>query len=151
MTALRVEINGVVQEGEVDARLLLVDFIREELGLTGTHSGCGACTVIVDGQPVKSCLMLAVQADGGNVTTIEGIGSEDAPHPVQEAFIAEGAVQCGYCTPGFVVSAVALLDRIPSPSDEEVRKGLLGNVCRCGCYQGIRAAVQRAGDGGSRA
>ena len=142
-------VNGVAYTREVDPRLLLVDFVRAELGLTGAHSGCddgmcGACTVKVDGQPVKSCLMLAVQANGAEVTTIEGLGTETDLHPVQQAFIDAGAVQCGYCTPGFVVAASALLERNPAPSDAEIRDGLIGNLCRCGCYQNIRAAVTLA-------
>ena len=147
--SIQTVVNGIEYEREVDPRLLLVDFIRAELGLTGAHSGCddgmcGACTVKVDGQPVKSCLMLAVQANGAEVTTIEGLGTETDLHPVQQAFIDAGAVQCGYCTPGFVVAASALLERNPAPSDAEIRDGLIGNLCRCGCYQNIRAAVTLA-------
>jgi carbon-monoxide dehydrogenase small subunit len=146
---IRTVVNGIAHEREVDARLLLVDLLRAELGLTGVHSGCddglcGACTVTVDGQPVKSCLMLAVQADGTEITTVEGLGTEDDLHPVQQAFIDAGAVQCGFCTPGFVVAASALLERTPAPSDQEIREGLIGNLCRCGCYQNIRAAVTLA-------
>jgi carbon-monoxide dehydrogenase small subunit len=147
--SIRTVVNGVVHERDVEPRLLLVDFLRADLGLTGAHSGCddglcGACTVIVDDEPVKSCLMLAVQANGTAVTTIEGLGAADGLHPVQQAFIDAGAVQCGYCTPGFVVAAAALLERIPQPTDAEIREELVGNLCRCGCYQQIRAAVTAA-------
>jgi carbon-monoxide dehydrogenase small subunit len=133
----------------VDPRLLLTDFLRADLGLTGAHMGCddgmcGACTVKVDGRPVKSCLMLAIQADGARMTTVEGLGTSADLHPVQQAFIDAGAVQCGYCTPGFVVATSALLERTPAPTDAEIRDGLVGNLCRCGCYQNIRAAVALA-------
>lgn len=146
--ALNVEVNGVSYERDVEPRLLLVDFLRQ-LGLTGTHSGCddglcGACTVLVDGEPMKSCLLLAVQVDGCKLTTVEGIGDGGSLHPIQQAFIECEAVQCGYCTPGFVVAGAALLQRDPTPTDEAIREGLLGNLCRCGCYQNIRRAVHRA-------
>jgi carbon-monoxide dehydrogenase small subunit len=146
---IAVAVNGTGREAEVEGRLLLVDFLREELGLTGTHSACddgvcGACTVLVDGQPVKSCLMLAAQVDGGDVTTVEGIGAPQSLHPVQQAFVEAGAVQCGYCTPGMVVATAALLARNPDPDDEAIRAGLVGNVCRCGSYQAIRDAVRLA-------
>jgi carbon-monoxide dehydrogenase small subunit len=146
---IAVAVNGTEREAEVEGRLLLVDFLREELGLTGTHSACddgvcGACTVLVDGQPVKSCLMLAAQVDGGDVTTVEGIGAPQSLHPVQQAFVEAGAVQCGYCTPGMVVATAALLARNPDPDDEAIRAGLVGNVCRCGSYQAIRDAVRLA-------
>jgi len=149
---VRTVVNGTEHERDVDPRLLLVDFLRGDLGLTGAHVGCddglcGACTVKVDGQPVKSCLMLAIQADGAEITTVEGLGSSGALHPVQQAFIDNGAVQCGYCTPGFLVAACALLERNPTPSDAEIREGLVGNLCRCGCYQNIRAAVTQASGG----
>jgi len=151
MSAIRAVVNGVEHEREVEPRVLLLDLLRAELGLTGTHSGCddgvcGACTVLVDGAPVKSCLMLAVQADGAEVTTVEGLARDGGRSAVQEAFIAAGAVQCGYCTPGFVVAATALLERIPAPSDEQIREGLVGNLCRCGCYPQIRRAVRQAGE-----
>jgi aerobic carbon-monoxide dehydrogenase small subunit len=144
-----VTVNGTGREAEVEGRVLLVDFLREELGLTGTHSACddgvcGACTVLADGQPVKSCLMLAAQVDGGDVTTVEGIGAPQSLHPVQQAFVDAGAVQCGYCTPGMVVATAALLARNPDPDDEAIRAGLVGNVCRCGGYQAIRDAVRLA-------
>jgi carbon-monoxide dehydrogenase small subunit len=146
---VRTDVNGVSHERDVDPRLLLVDFLRADLGLTGVHSGCddglcGACTVKVDGEPVKSCLMLAIQADGAEVTTVEGLGAPGSLHPVQQAFIDAGAVQCGYCTPGFVMATTALLERTPKPDDAEIREGLVGNLCRCGCYQNIRAAVTKA-------
>lgn len=147
--AVQVTVNGVRHAREVAPRTLLLDFLREDLGLTGAHSGCddglcGTCTVLLDGQPVKSCLLLAAQVDGAEVTTVEGLRRGDALHPVQQAFIDEHAVQCGYCTPGFVVAAVALLHRDPEPTDESVRDGLLGNLCRCGSYQNIRRAVLTA-------
>jgi carbon-monoxide dehydrogenase small subunit len=151
---IRTVVNGVAHEREVDPRLLLVDFLRADLELTGAHMGCddgmcGACTVKVDGRAVKSCLMLAIQADGAEVTTVEGLGTGADLHPVQQAFIDAGAVQCGYCTPGFVVAASALLERTPAPTDAEIRDGLVGNLCRCGCYQNIRAAVNLASAAGT--
>jgi carbon-monoxide dehydrogenase small subunit len=146
---IAVSVNGAPRDADVEARLLLVDFLREDLGLTGTHSACddgvcGACTVLVDGQPVKSCLMLAAQVDGADVTTVEGMGAPQSLHPVQQAFVDAGAVQCGYCTPGMVVATAALLARNPDPDDAAIRAGLLGNVCRCGGYQAIRDAVRLA-------
>jgi carbon-monoxide dehydrogenase small subunit len=146
---IAVTVNGTRREAEVEGRLLLVDFLREDLGLTGTHSACddgvcGACTVIVDGEPIKSCLMLAAQVDGVDVTTVEGLGGPQSLHPVQQAFVDAGAVQCGYCTPGMVVATTALLARNPDPDDEAIRAGLIGNVCRCGGYQAIRDAVRLA-------
>ena len=146
---LTVEVNGARHERAVEPRMLLVDLLREDLGLTGTHVGCddgvcGSCTVLVGGQPLKSCLMLAVQADGASVTTIEGIGTPQALDPMQRAFIEAGAVQCGYCTPGMVIAARALLERNPDPDDAAIRDGLRGNICRCGGYQAIRDAVRLA-------
>jgi carbon-monoxide dehydrogenase small subunit len=146
---ISVTVNGTRREAEVEGRLVLVDFLRDDLGLTGTHSACddgvcGACTVLVDGQPVKSCLMLAAQVDDVEVTTVEGIGAPQSLHPIQQAFVDAGAVQCGYCTPGMVVAAAALLARNPDPDDEAIRAGLVGNVCRCGGYQAIRDAVRLA-------
>lgn len=145
-----VEVNRQRYERTFEPRLLLVDFIRRDLGLTGAHSGCddglcGACTVLVDGEPVKSCLLLAVQVDGQRVTTVEGVGAAGR-HPVQQAFVDEGAVQCGYCTPGFVVASVALLERDPDPDDNAIRASLVGNLCRCGGYQNIRRAVRAAAE-----
>jgi len=143
-------VNGERRRGVVDARLTLTDFLREECGLTGTHLGCehgvcGACTVLLDGDAVRSCLLFAVQADGAAITTVEGIGGRDGSlSPVQEAFRTEHGLQCGFCTPGFVVSVTALLRDNPSPSEEEIRAALSGNLCRCTGYQGIVRAVQKA-------
>lgn len=146
---ITVEVNGEPRQASVEPRLLLVDFLREQLGLTGTHSGCddgvcGACTVLLEGRPVKSCLLLAVQVDGASVTTIEGVGDPHQMDEVQRAFVEAGAVQCGYCTPGMVIAARALLDRNPDPDDAAIRAGMRGNVCRCGGYQAIREAVRLA-------
>jgi aerobic carbon-monoxide dehydrogenase small subunit len=143
-------VNGERRRGVVDARLTLADFLREECGLTGTHLGCehgvcGACTVLLDGDAVRSCLLFAVQVDGAAITTVEGIGGPDGSlSTVQEAFRAEHGLQCGFCTPGFVVSVTALLRDNPSPSEEEIRAALSGNLCRCTGYQGIVRAVQKA-------
>jgi carbon-monoxide dehydrogenase small subunit len=144
-----VTVNGVRQEAEVEPRQLLVYFLREQLGLTGTvvgcdTSSCGACTVLVDGESVKSCTMLAVQADGAEVTTIEGLGSNGEFHPVQQAFHEQHALQCGFCTPGMVLATVSLLAENPSPSDDEIRLALEGNLCRCTGYQNIVKAVKAA-------
>jgi carbon-monoxide dehydrogenase small subunit len=141
-------VNGKQVTREVEPRMLLVHFLREELGLTGTHVGCdttscGACVVHLDGEAVKSCTVLAVQADGGEVTTIEGLANGSL-HPVQQAFHEQHALQCGYCTPGMIMTAVDLLSRNPNPSEEEIRHGLEGNLCRCTGYQNIVAAVQSA-------
>jgi carbon-monoxide dehydrogenase small subunit len=143
-------VNGKRTALDVEPRLLLVHALRDSLGLTGTHVGCdtsscGACTVLVDGVSVKSCTMFAVQAEGSAITTIEGIGSADALHPMQEAFWAEHGLQCGYCTPGMIVSAVDLLQRNPDPSDDEIRAGIEGNLCRCTGYENIVKAVRAAG------
>jgi carbon-monoxide dehydrogenase small subunit len=147
---VRVTVNGREYEREVEPRLLLVHFLRDELGLTGTHVGCdtsncGACTVMLDGDSVKSCTVLAVQADGHAVTTIEGLARNGELHPMQRAFHEHHALQCGYCTPGMIVAATALLERHPNPSDEEIRKGLEGNLCRCTGYHNIVEAVKAAG------
>ena len=148
-------VNGRRVEEEVEPRLLLVQLLRDQLGLTGTHVGCdtsscGACTVHVDGEAVKSCTVLAVQADGSEVTTIEGLASEGAAlHPVQQAFHEQHALQCGYCTPGFVMATVSLLQENPSPSDEEIRRGLEGNLCRCTGYHNIVLAVEAAARAGA--
>jgi len=149
MLAIRLSVNGVAHELDVEPRLLLAHLLREKLGLTGTHIGCdtsscGACTVMLDGKSVKSCTVLAVQADGASVTTIEGLGSDEALHPMQEAFWAEHGLQCGYCTTGMIVSAVDLLSRNPDPSDDEIRAGLEGNLCRCTGYQNIVKSVRAA-------
>ena len=151
--AVRVTVNGTAYEREVEARTLLVDLLRDGLRLTGTHASCeegicGACTVEVEGRLVKSCLMFAVQADGSEVTTIEGVASDGELHPVQEAFRETHAVQCGFCTPGMVVAARALLRENPDPSEDEIRRHLVGNLCRCTGYQSIIAAVRRAAGAG---
>ncbi len=147
--AISVTVNGAVHTLEVEPRLLLVHFLRDVLNLTGAHVGCetsicGACTVLVDGQAVKSCTMFAVQADGGEITTIEGIGAEGNLHPVQEGFWEHHGLQCGYCTPGMIIAGVQLLDRNASPNVDEIRHGLEGNLCRCTGYQHIVQAVQYA-------
>jgi carbon-monoxide dehydrogenase small subunit len=145
-----VSVNGQATEATVEPRLTLADYLRETCGLTGTHLGCehgacGACTVLVDGQAVRSCLMFAVQADGSDVTTVEGVASEGGElSPVQAALRECHGLQCGFCTPGFVMSITALLRDNPKPSDEEIREGLSGNFCRCTGYQGIVNAVHRA-------
>ena len=149
---VQVSVNGQPTEATVEPRLTLADFIRYELGLTGTHLGCehgacGACTVLVDGQAMRSCLMFAVQADGCEVTTVEGIASGDGElSPVQAALRECHGLQCGFCTPGFVMSITALLRDNPTPTDEEIREGLSGNFCRCTGYQGIVNAVHRAAE-----
>ena len=143
-------VNGEARTIEVEPRRLLVHAIREDLGLTGTHVGCdtsncGACTVHLDGEGVKSCTVLAVQADGGEVKTIEGMAAPDGTlHPLQEAFWNDHALQCGYCTPGMIMSAADLLQRNPNPSDEEIRDGMNRNLCRCCAYGNIKNAVKRA-------
>ena len=141
-----VSVNGTSHEHEVEPRLLLVHYLRDVLGLTGTNVGCdtsscGACTVLVDGESAKSCTMLAVQADGSEVTTIEGLADGDEMHPMQEAFRQNHGLQCGYCTPGMVMAAVSLLDEIPHPTEREVREGLEGNLCRCTGYHNIVLSV----------
>ena len=145
------EVNGEQLEMEVPARRLLVHFIRDDLGLTGTHVGCdtgncGACTVHLDGEPVKSCMLLAVQADGAKVATVEGLAPEGELTALQRAFNEHHALQCGYCTPGMLMSATALLERNPSPSEEDVRYALQGNICRCTGYVNIVEAVLSAGN-----
>jgi aerobic carbon-monoxide dehydrogenase small subunit len=142
-------VNGVAQTTGVEPRMLLAHFLREELNLTGTHIGCdtsncGACTVWLDGEAVKSCTVLALQADGHEVTTIEGIAGEGQMHPMQQAFHEAHGLQCGYCTPGMVMTAIKLLEQNPSASEEEIRAGLEGNLCRCTGYQNIVAAVKAA-------
>jgi aerobic carbon-monoxide dehydrogenase small subunit len=149
---VQVTVNGRAQQRLVEPRVTLADFLREKCGLTGTHLGCehgacGACTVLLDGQAVRSCLIFAVQADGQEVTTVEGIaGDEGELSPVQAAMRECHGLQCGFCTPGFVVSITALLRDNPKPSDEEIREGLSGNFCRCTGYQGIVNAVHRAAE-----
>ncbi len=150
--AVRLNVNGVEHQLEVEPRLLLVHALRERLGLTGTHVGCdtsncGACTVHLDGKAVKSCTVLAVQADGAEVTTIEGLAPEGELHPLQEAFWNDHALQCGYCTPGMIMAAAGLLAENPSPTEAEVRRGLEGNLCRCTGYHNIVKAVLDASKG----
>ena len=149
MTRVTVTVDGVQYSDDVEPRLLLVQHLRENLGKTGTvigcdTSNCGACTVHLDGVSVKSCTVLAVQADGHEVTTIEGLASDGELHPMQPAFHENHALQCGYCTPGMIMSACALLNDNPDPTEDEVREGLEGNLCRCTGYQNIVAAVQAA-------
>jgi aerobic carbon-monoxide dehydrogenase small subunit len=146
---LEVTVNGERRESEVEPRLLLVHYLRDALGLTGTHVGCdtsncGACTVHLNGEAVKSCTVLAVQADGAEVTTIEGIGRQEALHPLQEAFWEQHGLQCGYCTPGMIMASADLIARNPDPGEEEIREALAGNLCRCTGYQNIVKAVQAA-------
>jgi carbon-monoxide dehydrogenase small subunit len=153
MARVSVTVNGVQYDEEVEPRLLLVHLIRDTLGLTGTHVGCdtsncGACTVHLDGEAVKSCTVLAVQADGSNVTTIEGMGTEDDLHPLQEAFWNNHGLQCGYCTPGMIMAGADLLNKNPNPSEEEVREALAGNLCRCTGYHNIVKAVLDAASKG---
>jgi aerobic-type carbon monoxide dehydrogenase small subunit (CoxS/CutS family) len=148
---ISVQINGIAYEGEVEPRTLLSDFIRHQAGLTGTHVGCehgvcGACTVQLDGEPIRSCLMLAVQANGRAILTVEGLAGPDGElTPLQRAFTEHHALQCGFCTSGFLISADALLRRRPDPSEQEIREELAGNLCRCTGYEGIVAAVRAAG------
>ncbi len=149
MKQVAVTVNGARHEAEVEPRQLLVYFLREQLGLTGTvvgcdTSSCGACTVLLDGESVKSCTVLAVQADGADVTTIEGLASNGEFHPIQQAFHEQHALQCGFCTPGMVLATVSLLAENPSPSDDEIRIALEGNLCRCTGYQNIVKAVKAA-------
>ena len=146
---IKVTVNGTLHEAEVEPRLTLVDFLRGELGLTGTHVGCehgvcGACTILWNGSSVRSCIMLAVQADGSELTTIESMATDGELHPIQQAFIEEHGLQCGFCTPGFVMSIRELLERSPDPSDEEIKDYLGGQICRCTGYQTIYSAVKSA-------
>ena len=149
--SIKVTINGTTYEREVEARKLLIHFIRDDLDLTGSHIGCdtgncGACSVIVDGSLVKSCMMLAVQADGANVETVEGLADGEELSKLQQAFKDNHALQCGYCTPGMLMSATALLRSNPSPSEDEIKKGLQGNICRCTGYWNIFEAVKAASE-----
>jgi len=144
-----VTVNGTARTGTVESRKTLADFLREDLGLTGTHLACehgvcGACTVIIDDRAVRSCLQFAVQVEGTSITTVEGLATDGELNPVQRAFMNEHGLQCGFCTPGFVISATALLASNPDPSDQEIREGLSGNICRCTGYQGIIRAVRSA-------
>jgi aerobic carbon-monoxide dehydrogenase small subunit len=146
---VRIKVNGQEYEEQVEPRTLLVQLLREKLALTGTHIGCvvgecGACSVLVDGALVKSCLMLAVQANGREVTTVEGLAKNGAPHPVQEAFVKHFALQCGFCTPGFLMASYALLGRTANPTEEQIRKDLSSNLCMCTGYVQIVAAVKEA-------
>lgn len=146
---VRVRVNGEPREAEVEPRTLLVEFLREHLNLTGTHVGCdtsycGACTVILGGRAVKSCTLFAPMADGGEITTVEGLENDGKLHPVQEAFAECHGLQCGYCTPGLLLSTVELLKKHPTPTDEQIRKGIAGNTCRCTGYQNIFKAIRMA-------
>jgi aerobic carbon-monoxide dehydrogenase small subunit len=153
MARLSMTVNGKVRAADVEPRLLLAHFLREQLNLTGTHIGCdtsqcGACTVLIDGRSAKSCTVFAVQADGSEITTIEGLSREGQLHPLQEGFWEEHGLQCGYCTPGMIMSAVNLLNDNPTPTEQQIREGIAGNFCRCTGYQHIVNAVQRvAGKG----
>ncbi|MGH7843563.1 MAG: (2Fe-2S)-binding protein, partial [Candidatus Binatia bacterium] len=144
---VKVRINGDLYEEEVEARQLLVYFLREQIGLTGTHIGCvigecGACSILLDGKLVKSCLLFAAQVDGKEITTVEGLAKNGTLHPVQEAFVKNYALQCGYCTPGMILASCYLLAKNPNPSDEDIRKGLAGNLCMCTGYVQIVEAVK---------
>jgi aerobic carbon-monoxide dehydrogenase small subunit len=151
-----VEVNGVTYERDVEARRLLVHFIRDDLELTGTHVGCdtgncGACTVLLDGHAIKSCMMLAIQADGAKIETVEGLARDGELDPLQQAFGAHHALQCGYCTPGMLMSAKYLLDANPEPTENEIRKAIQGNICRCTGYVNIVEAIKSAAAGGATA
>ncbi|HXZ20626.1 MAG TPA: (2Fe-2S)-binding protein [Candidatus Acidoferrales bacterium] len=152
---VRIKVNGALREVEIEPRRLLVELLREDLDLTGTHIGCdttycGACTVLLNGRNVKSCTVLAVQADGGEVTTVEGLEKDGKPDPVQEAFADCHGLQCGYCTPGFLMSTRAMLSRAAHPTEAQIRKGLAGNTCRCTGYQNIFKAVRAAAGGAGK-
>ena len=153
---ISVRVNGQAREDDVEPRTLLVHYVRDVIGLTGTNIGCdtsscGACTLHINGESVKSCTMLAVQADGTDITTIEGLATGDKMHPMQEAFREHHALQCGYCTPGMVMAAVSLLEENPSPNEREVREGLEGNLCRCTGYHNIvEAVLAAAGQGAAK-
>jgi carbon-monoxide dehydrogenase small subunit len=146
---VRVRVNGRDTAGLVEPRLLLSDYLRHDLGLTGTHvgcehGGCGACTVLVDGQPALSCIVLSVQVDGAEITTVEGLAQGEGLHPIQQAFQEQHGLQCGFCTPGMLLTAKALLDEVEDPSEEEIRAHLSGSVCRCTGYTGIVEAIRQA-------
>ena len=148
---VNVTINGTQYERDVEPRMLLSDFIRHEVGLTGTHVGCehgvcGACTILLDGEAVRSCLMLAVQVDAHEITTVEGLGTEEELHPIQNGFWEKHGLQCGYCTPGFLMTLVPFLQENPDPTDAEVREAISGNLCRCTGYQHIVESVQHAAE-----
>ena len=151
MTKVSISVNGKSREHEVEPRQLLVHYIRETLGLTGTHVGCdttscGACTVLMDGRAVKSCTVLSVQADGAEISTIEGLAQGGKLHPLQEGFWEKHGLQCGFCTPGMIMTAVDLLEHNPSPSEDEIRRGIEGVLCRCTGYQNIVSAIQYAAE-----
>lgn len=150
---IELEVNGVTRRLAVEPRVTLLDGLRDRLDVTGPkrvcdRGTCGACTVLEDGRPIYACSRLMIESAGRSVTTVEGLGSPDAMHDVQQAFVENDAQQCGYCTPGFVVATAALLARHPAPSEQEIEAGLGGNLCRCGTYKGIRAVVESAGGGG---
>ena len=149
MAGVSITVNGKVRKGDVEPRLLLVHFLREQLLLTGAHVGCdtsqcGACTVLIDGRSAKSCTIFAVQADGSEITTIEGLAKDGQLHPVQQGFWEQHGLQCGFCTPGMIMSAVNLLNDNPTPTEQEIREGISGNFCRCTGYQHIVNAIQHA-------
>ncbi len=148
---IKVTINGKAYEADVESRLLLVHFLRENLNMTGTHIGCdttscGACTLILNSKPVKSCTVLAVQADGAEVRTVEGLAQDGKLHPIQEGFHEKHGLQCGYCTPGMMMTSMALLEQNPHPTEDEIRQGISGNLCRCTGYMNIVKAVQYAAE-----
>jgi aerobic carbon-monoxide dehydrogenase small subunit len=151
MVQVSMKVNGKVRKAQVEPRMLLVHFLREHLLLTGAHVGCdtsqcGACTILLDGRTVKSCTVFAAQASGSEITTIEGLAKDGQLHPVQEGFWEEHGLQCGYCTPGMIMSAVALLTDNPKPTEQQIREGIAGNICRCTGYQHIVNAIQYAAD-----
>ncbi len=151
MRTITITINGTRQTGEIEPRLLLVNYLRERLGLTGAHIGCdtsqcGACTVLLDGQAVKSCTVLAIQADGASITTIEGLAQAGQLHPLQEAFWEKHGLQCGFCTPGMILTAYQLLQENPNPSEVEIRHAIEGNLCRCTGYQNIVRSIESAAE-----
>jgi carbon-monoxide dehydrogenase small subunit len=155
MAQVSITVNGKVRKANVEPRVLLAHFLRDQLNLTGTHIGCdtsqcGACTVLVDGRSVKSCTIFAVQADGSQVTTVEGLARDGKLHPLQEGFWEEHGLQCGYCTPGMIMSAVNLLNENPKPTEQQIREGIAGNFCRCTGYQHIVNAVQYAANKAGR-
>lgn len=145
---IHIRVNGMERTLEVEPRMTLLEVVREQLGLTGAKLGCdiqvcGACTLLLNGKPISACSVLAVDADGCNVSTIEGLGAGETLHPLQEAFMEFGALQCGYCTSGFILTAKALLDEYPRPTEEQIKSYMAGNFCRCGCYQEILQAIRK--------
>jgi aerobic carbon-monoxide dehydrogenase small subunit len=148
---ISLKVNGSEHSVEVEARTTLLDMVREQFGLTGAKLGCdiqvcGSCTLLVDGKPISACSVLAIDVDDSEILTIEGLSKKDALHPLQEAFMEFGALQCGYCTSGFILTAKALLDEYPQPSEQQIRNYLAGNFCRCGCYQEIMQAVKNVAE-----